>query len=193
MKVKILNNIAKTGLDILEKEGFSLHQNDDLDGCSGIVLRSQNLTQEKLPESIFGIARAGAGTNNINVEDCSQNGVVVFNTPGANSNAVKELVIASLFLSSRGIVQGINHTRDTIITEDINDLSSLFLLTESTNSWICDNSSLFNLLDNSLFDKENISFNDIFGIFLANKSTCGSGIFKTRPISRIEDLAAILP
>ena len=53
MKVKILNNIAKTGLDILEKEGFALHQNDDFDGCSGIVLRSQNLTQEKLPKSIL--------------------------------------------------------------------------------------------------------------------------------------------
>ena len=53
MKVKILNNIAKTGLDILEKEGFTLHQNDVLDGCSGIVLRSQNLTQEKLPNQFL--------------------------------------------------------------------------------------------------------------------------------------------
>ena len=121
MKVKILNNIAKTGLDILEKEGFSLHQNDDLDGCSGIVLRSQNLTQEKLPESIFGIARAGAGTNNINVEDCSHNGVVVFNTPGANANAVKELVVCGMLLSSRGIIQG-NLYSKSLSGQDTSDI-----------------------------------------------------------------------
>ena len=118
MKVKILNNIAKTGLDILEKEGFSLHQNDDLDGCSGIVLRSQNLTQEKLPKSIFGIARAGAGTNNINVEVCSQNGVVVFNTPGANANAVKEMVLCSLILGKRDLVSG-NKSIDAIDIDNI--------------------------------------------------------------------------
>ena len=120
MKVKILNNIAKSGLDILEKEGFALHQNDDLDGCSGIVLRSQNLTQERLPKSIFGIARAGAGTNNINVEDCSQNGVVVFNTPGANANAVKEMVLCSLILGKRDLVSG-NKSIDAIDIDNMDD------------------------------------------------------------------------
>ncbi len=120
MKVTILNNIAKSGLDILEKEGFTLHQNDVLDGCSGIVLRSQNLTQEKLPKSIFGIARAGAGTNNINVEDCSQNGVIVFNTPGANANAVKEMVLCSLILGKRDLVSG-NKSIDAIDIDNMDD------------------------------------------------------------------------
>ena len=105
MKVQILNNIAKEGLNLLEDNNFELvsDQND----VSGIVLRSHNLTSLSINDSLHAIARAGAGTNNINVDNCSERGVVVFNTPGANANAVKEMVLAALLMSSRGIFDGV--------------------------------------------------------------------------------------
>ena len=79
---------------------------EDVGQPQGIMLRSHNLHNETLPDSVLAVARAGAGTNNVPTSDYSKRGVVVFNTPGANANAVKELVLTGMLLSSRGILQG---------------------------------------------------------------------------------------
>ena len=119
MKIKILNNIAKEGLDILGHGNFQI-VDEDVDP-SGIVLRSHDLTSLQVSKNLIGIARAGAGTNNININECSKHGVVVFNTPGANANAVKEMVICSLILSKRDLVSG-NKNLDMLVTENKSDL-----------------------------------------------------------------------
>ena len=118
MKIQILNNIAQQGLDVLQKNDFILSDNH-LE-VSGIVLRSHNLTELELSKNLLAIARAGAGTNNIDIKNCSKNGVVVFNTPGANANAVKEMVLCSLILSKRDLVSG-NKNLDSIDIESKND------------------------------------------------------------------------
>ena len=118
MKIKILNNIAKEGLDIFDLNNFQIANEDP--NPSGIVLRSHDLTELQIPKKLLGIARAGAGTNNINIDECSLHGVVVFNTPGANANAVKEMVICSLILSRRDLVSG-NRNLDSLITEGKSD------------------------------------------------------------------------
>ena len=105
-KIKTLNNISPKGLDLLPKENFSISESDD--APDGILLRSFKMTEADLPASLKAIARAGAGVNNIPVDLCTQKGIVVFNTPGANANGVKELVLAALLMSSRRIYQGIN-------------------------------------------------------------------------------------
>ncbi len=103
-KVKTLNKIAKIGLDVFDgKYTFG----DEVENPDGIILRSFNMHEMELPESLAAVARAGAGVNNIPIDKCSEKGIVVFNTPGANANAVKELVIAGLLLASRKVVQGI--------------------------------------------------------------------------------------
>lgn len=106
-KIKLFNNISEVGTSKLNNQHFSLSEEDK--DPHGMVLRSYKLPTEELSPSLLGIARAGAGVNNIPVEACTDQGIVVFNTPGANANAVKELVICGLFLSSRKIVQSINH------------------------------------------------------------------------------------
>ena len=104
---KTFNNIAEDGLDILRQNNFrEVSKNSD-----GILLRSHNLTKEDFEDNLLCIARAGAGTNNIPVDDATKKGIVVFNTPGANANAVKELVICGMLLSSRGIVEGIEFAK----------------------------------------------------------------------------------
>ena len=118
MKIKILNNIAKEGLDIFDLNNFQIANEDP--NPLGIVLRSYDLTELQIPKKLLGIARAGAGTNNINIDECSSHGVVVFNTPGANANAVKEMVICSLILSRRDLVSG-NRNLDSLITEGKSD------------------------------------------------------------------------
>lgn len=102
-QIKTFNAIASEGLQRLEKEKYAINESDQ---PQGILLRSQKLHDYAFPESVLGIARAGAGTNNIPVKACTEKGIVVFNTPGANANAVKELVIASLLLSVRPILRG---------------------------------------------------------------------------------------
>ena len=102
-RIKTFNAIAPEGLQRLEKEKYAINESDQ---PQGILLRSQKLHDYAFPESVLGIARAGAGTNNIPVKACTEKGIVVFNTPGANANAVKELVIASLLLSVRPILRG---------------------------------------------------------------------------------------
>ena len=119
MKIKILNNIAKEGLDILGHGNFQIVDEDV--NPTGIVLRSHDLTSLQVSKNLIGIARAGAGTNNINIDECSKHGVVVFNTPGANANAVKEMVICSLILSKRDLVSG-NKNLDMLVTENKSDL-----------------------------------------------------------------------
>ncbi|WP_461202346.1 phosphoglycerate dehydrogenase [Enterococcus sp. N342-3-1-2] len=102
-QIKTFNAIAPEGLQRLEEANYAINQSEQ---PQGILLRSQKLHDYDFPESVLGVARAGAGTNNIPVEACTEKGIVVFNTPGANANAVKELVIASLLLSVRPIIQG---------------------------------------------------------------------------------------
>ncbi len=105
MNIKTYNKIGECGLNILRDAGFNC--GDDLENPVGAVVRSASLHNTDFPESLLAIARAGAGTNNIPIDKCSEEGIVVFNTPGANANAVKELVLAGLFISSRRIVPGI--------------------------------------------------------------------------------------
>ncbi len=100
-QIKVYNKIAEEGLQILEKEGFTLA---DTEKPQGILLRSEDLTDFELPDSLVGIARAGAGVNNIPIDRVTENGVVVFNTPGANANAVSELVIASMIVAVRQMI-----------------------------------------------------------------------------------------
>ena len=104
-QIKTFNAIAPEGMARLDNENYRINESEEPDG---IILRSQKLHDYDFPESVLAVARAGAGTNNIPVKECTEKGIVVFNTPGANANAVKELVIASLLLSVRPMVQGIS-------------------------------------------------------------------------------------
>lgn len=104
MNICTLNKIAACGTDRL---GANYTITDDIADAAGVLVRSAAMHDIAMPESLLAIARAGAGVNNIPVDACGEQGIVVFNTPGANANAVKELVIAGLFLSSRKIVDGI--------------------------------------------------------------------------------------
>ncbi len=115
-KVKTLNKIAKIGLDIFDDK---YTYGDEVENPDGIILRSFNMHEMELPESLSAVARAGAGVNNIPIDKCSERGIVVFNTPGANANAVKELVLAGLLLASRKVVQGISWAK-TLIGEGEN-------------------------------------------------------------------------
>ena len=112
-----LNKIAQCGLDQLSDKKYVV-TDDAAKDVDGIILRSFSMHDMELPKSLKAIARAGAGTNNIPIEKCSEQGIVVFNTPGANANAVKELVIASLLLSSRKISDGIAWA-NTLTGDDI--------------------------------------------------------------------------
>lgn len=102
-QIKTFNAIAAEGMSRFSKDKYAINESEQPDG---IILRSQDLHNYELPESLLAIARAGAGTNNIPVKHCTENGVVVFNTPGGNANAVKELVLASLLTSVRPVIQG---------------------------------------------------------------------------------------
>lgn len=107
--IKLLNKISQKGLEALEKRGYSIGEN--IEDPDAIILRSFSMHEMELPLSLKAVARAGAGVNNIPIEKCSERGIVVFNTPGANANAVKELTLAALFLTSREIVDGILWTK----------------------------------------------------------------------------------
>ncbi len=108
-KIQTLNKIASIGLAELPRDTFQV--GSDLASPDGILVRSADLHAVELAASVKGIARAGAGVNNIPIDKCSRRGIVVFNTPGANANGVKELVIAGLLLSSRRIVAGVEWAR----------------------------------------------------------------------------------
>ncbi len=111
-KIQTLNKISSAGLSLLPLDNYE--SASEISHPDAILVRSFKMHDMELPESLLAIGRAGAGVNNIPVDKCSENGVVVFNTPGANANAVKELVLASLFLSSRDIVGGIEWARTLI-------------------------------------------------------------------------------
>jgi D-3-phosphoglycerate dehydrogenase / 2-oxoglutarate reductase len=115
---KIFNNIAEDGLNILNKNDFHI---DEIDPDS-LILRSQNLSNNDFNDSLKCIGRAGAGTNNIPIKEATKRGIVVFNTPGANANAVKELVVCGMLLSSRGIIQG-NIFSKTLSGQDSSELN----------------------------------------------------------------------
>jgi D-3-phosphoglycerate dehydrogenase len=103
--IKLLNKIAKVGTDRLDRSLFNV--GEDVDAPYGIMVRSANMLDMEFNPELRAIARAGAGVNNIPIDRCTENGVVVFNTPGANANAVKELVICGLMLASRDVVGGV--------------------------------------------------------------------------------------
>ena len=105
-KIKTFNAIAEKGLNILQEKKFEV--SDGLSDPDAIILRSHKLKKEDFGNNLKAIARAGAGVNNIPVEECSELGIPVFNTPGANANAVKEIVLAALLMTSRGLFQGAN-------------------------------------------------------------------------------------
>ena len=115
-KIHCLNPIAKCGLDRLP-EDYQI--TDNVNEADGILVRSASMHEMELPESLLAVARAGAGVNNIPLEACAKAGVVVFNTPGANANGVKELVLAGLFLASRDVVGGIEWCRENAENPDI--------------------------------------------------------------------------
>ncbi len=100
-----LNKIAACGLDRLG-DNYSITDDVTAD-ADGIILRSYKMHDMELPKSLKAVARAGAGVNNIPIDKCTENGIVVFNTPGANANAVKELVIAGMLLASRDVIGGV--------------------------------------------------------------------------------------
>lgn len=105
MNIKTYNKISAAGLNRLAAKGYAY--GDEIEAPVGAIVRSASLHETDFPASLLAIARAGAGTNNIPIDRCSEQGIVVFNTPGANANAVKELVIAGLLISSRRIVPAI--------------------------------------------------------------------------------------
>lgn len=110
-----LNPISKTGLDNFTKE---YEKTEDINEADGVLVRSASMHEMELPENLLAVARAGAGVNNIPLDKCAEKGIVVFNTPGANANGVKELVIAGMLLASRDVVDGINWVREN--QEDAN-------------------------------------------------------------------------
>ena len=104
-KVQLMNKISAVGTDKFPKERYTL--TEELAGADAMLVRSAVLHEVEFPETLRCIARAGAGVNNIPLDKCAEAGIVVFNTPGANANAVKELVIAALLLAARDIVGGV--------------------------------------------------------------------------------------
>ena len=115
-----LNPIASFGLDHFSKE---YEASEEMGEADAILVRSAMMHDMELPGKLCTIARAGAGVNNIPLERCSEQGIVVFNTPGANANGVKELVLAGLLLASRDIIGGVNWVQSERMNEDIAKLS----------------------------------------------------------------------
>ena len=115
-KILCMNAISSLGTDQF-REGYTL--TDDINEAHGILVRSADLHETEFPRCLRGIARAGAGFNNIPIERCAEQGIVVFNTPGANANGVKEMVVAALMLASRDIRGGMEWVRDNEDNADI--------------------------------------------------------------------------
>lgn len=105
-QIKTLNKISNVGLSKFDKEKYVY--GDNVENPDAIMVRSASMHEMEMPKSLLAIARAGAGVNNIPVADCAKQGIVVFNTPGANANAVKELVICGMLLSSRKVTRAID-------------------------------------------------------------------------------------
>lgn len=109
MKVNCLNKISKAGLDLFDDQ---YTMTEDVNEAEAILVRSAQMHEMQFSKNLKAIARAGAGVNNIPLDHCAEEGIVVFNTPGANANGVKELVMAGLILSSRDLVGGMNWVKE---------------------------------------------------------------------------------
>ena len=116
VKVKCLNPIAECGLEMLPD---NYEMTDDTDAAQAILVRSAVMHDMEISDNLLAVARAGAGVNNIPLDKLADKGVVVFNTPGANANGVKELTIAALFLAARDIVGGVKWCLDNKDDENI--------------------------------------------------------------------------
>ena len=114
-KIATLNKISEIGLNNLRTDNYEI--SDNCADANGILVRSASMHEMDFSDDLYAIARAGAGVNNIPLDKCSDKGIVVFNTPGANANAVKELVVAGLLLASRDIVGGIEWAKT--LTDDV--------------------------------------------------------------------------
>ena len=113
-KISTLNKISKVGLALFDDQYIIT---DDIEKADGILVRSQDMHSMELSDDLWAVARAGAGVNNIPLDRCAEKGIVVFNTPGANANAVKELVIAGLLLSARNLPDAL--TWASSLTENV--------------------------------------------------------------------------
>lgn len=122
-KVRTYNQISSKGLDRFPRDSYEIAS--EFSQPDAYMLRSHKLHGEEIPQSLVAVARAGAGVNNVPVADYTAKGVVVFNTPGANANAVKELVAASLLLGSRDIIGGINYAQSLSHIKDAGEMSQL--------------------------------------------------------------------
>ena len=116
-KIKLVNKIAAVGTDVFDKSKYLV--STDAEDPDAMIVRSANLHDMTYPKNLLAISRAGAGVNNIPVETCAENGVVVFNTPGANANGVKELAILALILASRDVVGGVEWVKSIKDDPDI--------------------------------------------------------------------------
>ena len=115
-KVNCLNPIAPCGLDLFS-DNYEIA--DSIDGAQAVLVRSASMHDMEIPDSVVAVARAGAGVNNIPLDECAKKGIVVFNTPGANANGVKELVVAGLMLASRDLMGGYNWVKENASDENI--------------------------------------------------------------------------
>ncbi len=120
MKICTMNKIAACGTDRFDAAKYTV--TEELAGADGVMVRSAAMHDIALPDTLLAIARAGAGVNNIPLDKCSEAGIAVFNTPGANANAVKELVLAGLLLSSRKVVQGVEWAKSLKGQADVGKL-----------------------------------------------------------------------
>lgn len=112
LKVQTLDKISSKGLDLLPREQYEVAT--EIPEPDAIILRSFKMHDMQLPESLKAVARAGAGINNIPIDKCTEKGIVVFNTPGANANGVKELVLTGMFIASRDIPKGLEWVKSQI-------------------------------------------------------------------------------
>ena len=119
-KYACLNPIAQVGLDNFDAK---YEKCESINEADGVLVRSASMHEMELPDSLLAVARAGAGVNNIPLDECAKKGIVVFNTPGANANGVKELVIAGMLLASRDIIGGINWVKSEAGNADIAKLA----------------------------------------------------------------------
>jgi D-3-phosphoglycerate dehydrogenase len=115
-KILTLNNISAVGLERLPRDGYEVAS--EITHPDAVLLRSYNMHDMEIPESVLAIGRAGAGVNNIPVNKMTERGVVVFNAPGANANAVKELVVAGMLMASRNLFQGWDYARNLEGSDD---------------------------------------------------------------------------
>ena len=122
-RIRTFNRIAGVGLSGFPRERYAV--GPEIEDAQAWILRSQKLHDEPVPQSLLAVARAGAGVNNIPVPDYTRQGIVVFNTPGANANAVKEMVTAALLLSSRRILQGMNRVQEMTDVADAAEMGRL--------------------------------------------------------------------